>query len=173
MTATTVTFTDTIDAAPFVQLGRQHGAGLKVVANTVEVAATSLDEANDRVMVLALPGAARLIDLVIFNDDLDGHATPTLTMDIGLFYGPGVTDKDAGDEINDDLFATAITTLQAANTVGVRVGFEALNIDKIGKPLWEIAGLTADPGVVYIGLSVANAAATGAAGTVSMYALVC
>lgn len=173
MTATTVTLTGTIEATPFVQLGRQHGAGLKVVANTVEVATTSLNETNDRVMILALPGAARLVDLVLFNDDLDSDGTPALTLDVGLFYGPGVTDQAPGDEINDDLFATIITTGQAANTAGVRVGFEALDIANIGKPLWEMAGLDADPGIVYIGISVGTAAATAAAGTVSMYAIYC
>lgn len=171
MAATTVTFTTTIEAAPGIMLPRNHGTELKVYANTVEVATTSLDEADDRVMVLALPGNARLIDLVIFNDDLDSNGSPTLTADIGLFYGDGVAGKTAGAAIVDNVFATAITTLQAANTAGVRVGYEALNIDKIGKPLYEIGGLTLDPGMVYIGLSVANAAATAAAGTVTLYAI--
>lgn len=173
MTATTVTMTTTVEAAPQLQFNRQHGGGLKVFANTVEMATTSLDETDDRVMVLALPGNARLIDLVIYNDDLDSNGSPALTMDIGLFYGDGVTGQTAGTAIDDDCFATAITTLQAANTAGVRVGYEALNIDKIGKPLWEIGGLTRDPGMVYIGLSVGTAAATAAAGTVTMYALTC
>jgi hypothetical protein len=172
MAATTQTFTTTVEAAPQLQFNRHHGGGLKVFANTVELAATNIDDVGDKVMLLAIPGNARLIDLVIFNDDLDAHATPTLTADIGLYYGDGVTGKAAGDVIDVDAFATAITTLQAANTVGVRVGFEALNIDKIGKPLWEIGALTRDPGLVYIGLNVTAAAATGAAGTVTIYALV-
>lgn len=168
---TTVTFDATIEAKPQIQLPRAHGGCLKVAANTVEVAAASLNEADDRVMVLALPGNARLIDLILYNDDLDSNGAPTLTADIGLFYGPGIQGKTPGEAIDDDVFATAITTLQAANTAGVRVAYEALDINKIGKPLWEIAGLTTDPGTVYIGLSIANAAATAAAGTVTMYAL--
>lgn len=171
MAATTVGFTTTIEADPKTMLPRQHGTGLKVYANTVEVAATSLDETDDRVMILAIPGAARLIDLVLFNDDLDSNGSPALTLDVGLYYGDGVTNQTPGTAIDDDVLATAITTGQAANTAGVRVGFEALNIDKIGKPLWEIAGLTKDPGMLYIGISVATAAGTAAAGTVSMYAL--
>ncbi len=172
MAATTVTLSTTVEAQPALMLPRAHGGALKVYANTVEVATTELNEADDRTMVLALPGNARLVDLVLFNDDLDSNVSPALTVDIGLFYGDGVAGQTAGTAIDDDCLATAITTLQAANTTGVRVGYEALDINKIGKPLWEIAGLTRDPGLVYIGLSVAVGAATAAAGTVSMYALV-
>lgn len=171
MAATTVTMTTTVEAAPALMLPRHHAGAVRVAANTVEMATTSLDEVDDRVMILALPGNARLIDLVLFNDDLDSNGAPALTMDIGLFYGDGIVGQTAGTAIDDDALATAITTLQAANTAGVRVGYEALNIDKIGKPLWEIAGLTRDPGVIYIGTSVAVAAATAAAGTITMYAL--
>lgn len=171
MAATTVTMTTTVEAAPALMLARGNNGGLKVAANTVEVATTSLDEADDRVMILALPGNARLIDLVLFNDDLDSNGSPALTMDIGLFYGDGVVGQTAGTAIDDDALATAITTLQSANTAGVRIAYEALNIDKIGKPLWEIAGLTKDPGMIYIGTSVAVAAGTAAAGTITMYAL--
>ena len=172
MTATTVTLSTTVEAAPQLMYNRHHGGGLKVYANTVEVATTSLDETDDRVMILALPGNARLVDLILYNDDLDSNGSPALTVDIGLFYGDGVTGQTVGTAIDDDCFATAITTMQAANTTGVRVGYEALNIDKIGKPLWEIGGLTRDPGMVYIGMSVGTGAATAAAGTVTLYALV-
>jgi hypothetical protein len=172
MAATTKTFDTTVEAAPQLQFDRHHGGGLKVYANTVELATTNIDDIGDKVMLLAVPGNARLIDLVIFNDDLDTNVSPTLAADIGLYYGDGVTGKAPGDIIDVDAFATAITTLQAANTVGVRVGYEALDINKIGKPLWEIGALTRDPGLVYIGLNVTAAAATGAAGTVTVYALV-
>lgn len=171
MAATTVTFSTTVEAQPQLQLNRQHGTGLKVYANTVEVATTSIDEVGDAVMLLALPGNARLIDLVIFNDDLDSNGSPTLAVDVGTYYGEGVFNQTAGATIDQDNLASAITTLQAANTLGVRIGYEALNIDKIGKPLWEIAGLTRDPGMMYIGMKVTAVSATPVAGTVSVYAL--
>lgn len=172
MAATTVTFSTTIEAQPQLLLNRYHNGGLRVAAHTVEVATTSLDEVDDRVMLLALPGSARIIDLVLFNDDLDSNGSPLLTVDFGLFYGDGVIGQDVGTAIDDDCLATAITTLQAANTLGVRIGYEVCDIAKIGKPLWEIAGLTKDPGgLIYIGMSVAAVAGTAAAGTVSVYCL--
>ena len=169
MTASTVTFSTTIEASPQIQLPRGHGVGVQIVANTVEVATTSLDETDDRVMLLALPGSARLIDLVIFNDDLD--SATNITVDIGLFYGPNINGHTAGEAINDACLATAITTFQSANTLGVRDGYEANDIANIGKPLWQIGGLTRDPGIVYIGFSVAAGNASAQAGTVSAYAL--
>lgn len=172
MAATTVTISN-VEATPQVMLNRHEaGQGLKVAARTVEVAALELSEADDRTMLIPVPSGGRFIDLIIYNDDLDSNGSPTLTMDVGLFYGPDNKDNDPGVAIDDDCFATAVTTFQAANTAGVHLGFEALDINKIGKPFWEIAGLTANPGgMLYIGLSVAAGAGTAAAGTVTAYAL--
>jgi len=175
MAATTLTFTADLEASPILQKGIAFNGTLKGATNTREMATTSLDEVNDRVMFLSLPADARLLDLVIYNDDLDSHATPTLTMDIGLFYSGGQlvsgVRKAAGDEIDDDALATAITTLQSANTAGVRVLTEAQDIANIGKTLWQLGGLTTNPGGnILIGLSVGAAAATAAAGTVTLTA---
>ena len=68
-----------------------------------------------------------------------------------------------------DCFASAITTLQAANTTGVEILFEALDINKIGKPLWEIGSLTSNPGgTLYVGMKATTAAATAAEGDVTL-----
>lgn len=176
MTATTITFPDTLGAKPKVYLDPQAGGIAKIATRTVEVAATSLDETDDRVMILTLPSGARLIDLILFNDDLDSNGSPALTADIGVYYGGGQriagVEKVSGDVIDDDAIATVITTLQTANTLGVRVIAEQLNIANIGKPLFQVAGLTTDPGGnLHIGISVGTAAGTAAAGTVTMTAL--
>ena len=93
-------------------------------------------------------------------------------MNIGGWYGNDVVGQTSGTVIDADNISTAITTLQAANTLGVELLFEALDINKIGKPLWEILGLTRNPGgTIYIGFKVSTAAATAAAGTVSLRAL--
>lgn len=175
MAATTVTFTTTENANPIVMKNQAAAGTIKGAAATVEVAATSLNEPDDRVMILSIPSNARLVDLIVFNDDLDSDGTPALTMDIGLFYGGGQrvsgVVKAAGDVIDDDALATVITTMQAANTAGVRVLFEAQDIANVGKPLWEMGGLSSDPGGnILIGTSVGTAAATAAAGTVTLVA---
>lgn len=175
MTATTVTFTTTENASPIVMKNIAAGGPVRSAAATVEMATTSLDETDDRVMILSLPSNARLVDLVLYNDDLDSNGTPALTLDIGLFYGGGQRVsgvlKAAGDVIDDDALATVITTGQSANTAGVGVIFEAQDIANIGKPLWQMGGLSTDPGGnILIGTSVGTAAATAAAGTVTLVA---
>ncbi|MBA4259154.1 MAG: hypothetical protein C0446_08315 [Chitinophaga sp.] len=167
--ATTVTFSSTIEAIPHVQEGKVFNGGLRVAANTVEVAATSLDETNDRVAILAVPFEARPVSLVMFNDDLDSNGSPALTLDVGVLYGHDSRTQTVGTVVVDNCFATAITTGQSANTTGVEILFEALDINKIGKPIWELAGLTSNPGgTAYIAISVGTAAGTAAAGTVTM-----
>lgn len=167
--ATTVTFSSTIEAIPHVQEGKAFNGAVRVAANTVEVAATSLDQTDDRVAILAVPFDARPLSLVMFNDDLDSNGSPALTLDVGVLYGHDSRTQAVGTAVDDDCFATVITTGQSANTSGVELMFEALDINKIGKPVWQIAGLSSNPGgTAYIAISVGTAAGTAAAGTVTM-----
>jgi hypothetical protein len=162
-----------LEAAPRLQgVVGQTGGDLKVAYVTEEITTAQTDDVGDITHLLPLPSNARMVSLMLFNDDLDSHATPTLAVNVGGYYGGDVTGKATGAVIDADNIATAITTLQAANTTGVEILFEALNIDKIGKPLWEILGLTSNPGgTIYISFTVTAVAATGAAGTVTLRAL--
>lgn len=162
-----------LEASPALQgAGGQTGNGLRVAFVTEEVATTSIDEINDIFLALPLPAGARMLSLVLFNDDLDSNGAPTLAVNVGGYYGDDVIGQTSGTAIDVDNIATAITTLQAANTTGVEILFEALDINKIGKPLWEILGLSRNPGgTILIGFKVTTAAATAAAGTVSLRAL--
>lgn len=175
MAATTAkgTMITNLEAAPLLQADRgATGNGLKVAFVTEEVATTSIDEINDIFLALPLPSGARMLGLTIFNDDLDSNGSPTLAVNVGGYYGNDVTGQTAGTAIDVDNIATAITTLQAANTAGVEILFEAQDINGIGKPLWQILGLTRNPGgTIYIGFKVTAAAATAAAGTVTLRAL--
>lgn len=162
-----------LEAAPILQGDRgQTGNGLKVAFVTEEVGTTAIDEINDIQLLLPLPSGARMLSLVIWNDDLDAHATPTLAVDVGGYYGNDVVGQTSGTAIDVNNIASAITTLQAANTTGVEILFEAQDINGIGKPLWEILGLTSNPGgTIYIGMKATAAAATATAGTVTLRAL--
>jgi hypothetical protein len=162
-----------LEASPILQGNHgEVGGNLKIATTTTEVATTSIDEINDVMLVLPLPSGARLHSLVIFNDDLDSNGVPALAVDVGGFYGNDVTGQTSGTVIDQDGIASAITTLQAANTAGVELVAEASPIEDIGKELWEIMGLTSNPGgTIYIGTTVTTAAATAAAGTITMRAM--
>lgn len=175
MTATTSkgTLITNLEASPIVQGNTGSvGGNLKVAFTTTEVATTSIDEVGDVKLILPLPSGARLMSLVIFNDDMDSNGTPTLAVDVGGYYGHDVVGHTADTVIDADGIASAITTLQSANTTGVELIAEASPIEDIGKPLWEIMGLTSNPGgTINIGTKVTTAAATAAAGTITLRAL--
>jgi len=170
-----------LDSAPrdIAPAGKEGGL-LKVSVDTTEAATTQIDEAADITLMLPIHSSQRVHSLQLFNDDLDSHATPTLAVDVGIYNGPqafkdGSTSYAAYAVIDADAFASAITTLQAANTSGVEVRYEAggtnNEIAKVGNRLWEILGLASDPNKVFvIGLTVTTQAATAAAGTITLIA---
>lgn len=143
----------------------------RVSCATVEVATTSLDEENDRVLMVPVPMEARVLGIYLLNDKLDSHGTVAITNDIGLWYGQGCG-QTPGTLIDDDAYAVAITALQAASTastVSYNYAFHTKDIAKVTNHVWEDAALTANPGgTAYIGLSIQTPAATAAAGTVTM-----
>jgi hypothetical protein len=51
--------------------------------------------------------------------------------------------------VDADAYASAITDLRGAVTVGTEVAFEARNINKMGQKVWQDAGLTSDPALTY------------------------
>lgn len=150
-----------LDASPPVmnEVGLQGGRE-RVVQDDFEVATTDLDAA-DIIRLARLPSNARITELLIANDDLDANGTPTLDMDLGLY------DADDDSVLDDDCFAVADTQLQAASGF-VDHRFNALGIDTVGQKLWEIAGLTEDPGgEMDIAITTDTGAATAAAGTIA------
>jgi hypothetical protein len=174
MTATTVKGIEitNIEASPITPLDRKsYDNELKVSIAKLEVATTSIDETADVMLLCPIPSHAIVDGVYIKNDDLDSHACPTLAVDIGLYYsGKGTKQvlegRASGDEINVDGFASAVTTLQAANVTWQEVTNEALNIDNYATEAWSgPGGLSADPGgFFYIGAKVTTVAATAAAG---------
>jgi hypothetical protein len=183
MTASTVKSTKVaaaLDSSPrTVQRSSQQGGRMVQYSDTMEVDTTSIDEAADIVLMLPMPSNIVLHDLVLYNDDLDTHSTPTLAWDVGVHNGPEAFKSSAGTSyaaygaIDADNIATAITTGQSANTAGVNILHEANDIANHDKQLWEIAGLPEDPKKTFvISLKCASdaPAATPAAGTVTLKA---
>jgi hypothetical protein len=174
MTATTVqnTRVSGLIANPQTIIGRGlHATPELVIKVSQLVATTSIDEVADVVLFTELPWNAIVHEILVFNDDLDAHATPTLAVDIGLFK---MTKDGTVTTLDADAYASAVTTLQAANKVGVNVCFESTVKDIDGtdlvKKVFEDAGLTAEPqdGFAILGMKVTTEAATAAAGDVAI-----
>lgn len=146
---------------------------LSVIAGTIEVATTSIDEVGDKIMLFPVRGNDRIVSLVIFNDDLDANGAPTLAVDVGVFKKVSA-DGTSATTVDQDALASAITTLQAANVSGVEVALEAQGIESIAQKVAVLAVGDDDDNCDerVIGLTVTAAAATAAAGTLSFRALV-
>jgi len=173
MTASTVKSENitNIESSPISELKRKVGQS-NIVIDQKAVLTTSIDEINDAILFCPIPSNAVITSLKIFNDDLDADGSPTLAVNVGLYYsgiGPGqqAAGKVSGDVVSATCIATAITTLQAANVLGVEIRFEAADIVSIKKEAWDLGGLSSDPGgLFYIGLKASAAAATADAGDI-------
>jgi hypothetical protein len=115
-----------------------HGVK-RVATGTIALAAGDLS-ANDTVMLAPIPSNASITSIKLFNDDLDSGTTNTA--DVGIYN----TDLSVVDA---DAYASAITDLRGAVTVGTEVAFEARDINKMGQKVWQDAGLTSDPALTY------------------------
>ena len=172
MTATTVqnTRVSNLIAMPQGVIGRgMHASPVLAITVSQSVATTSIDESADIVLFTEVPWNAYIKSIKVFNDDLDSHSTPALAVDIGLY---NMTKDGTVTVLDADAYASAITTLQAANLTGVEVAFEStvkdIDATDTAKRVFEDAGLTAEPadGFCLLGMTVTTAAGTAAAGDV-------
>jgi hypothetical protein len=174
MTATVVKgdmVTDMV-AIPMVAANRKTGR-IKNVIDHCAVATTSIDEVGDVVLYCPIPSNAVILSVLVTNDDLDSHATPTLKVNWGLAY-TGIGGNQAknghalGDAIDDDVFEVDDTALQAAVLVPDDKRTVTDAIEDVVKEAWDAAGLTADPGGLFVVRMTVHttAAATAAAGDV-------
>ena len=166
-----------LDTTPrtITEAGSVHGK-MRVFADTIAAGTGDIDN-DDVIMMAEIPSNAKVMSIKLYNDDLDSNGSPTLAANVGLYVGTTkFTDTDgsstayaASAVIDEDCYASAITTLQAANTAGAEVAFEARNVNAIANYAWEDGGLTSDPKVpLRIALTMSNVAATAAAGDISM-----
>ena len=163
-----------LDAVPSkLNNSNQINGTMRVWADTVEIADGDLDD-DDIVVMADLPPNAVIHSILVFNDDLDAHATPTLVCDFGIYNGAedftiagSVTAAEA--VIDRDYFATLDVSLRAAVTVGTELRYEgAPDPSEAHERLWELAGLAEDPKVnLRIAMTVETVVATAAAGTMS------
>jgi hypothetical protein len=126
-----------------------HGV-LRVAAGTAELLAGDSTD-NDVVLLAPISSKASISTLLVGSDTLGGSCT----------FNVGVHNYD-GTVADEDCFATAVA--DAAAMTDVR--YEVATINTTGQKLWEIAGLSSDPGgMLYV--SITFNATGGTAGTLS------
>lgn len=113
------------------------GWPLQVITGVVEVAAADSDGSTYR--ILRLPSTAVLVSLEIASDALGTSAA----------YNVGVYDIDGGAAVDEDEFGSAISLSSAVAWTHILEEAAPTDKEKIGKPLWERLGLSADSAKAY------------------------
>lgn len=130
--STIVTNADASPIAPSSPV-LSHGR-LREQVGTVEVAAADTDASVFRMHRLF--SSWRVSELGVLNDAI----TSGSVYDLGIYD----TAERGGAVITQEVWASDVTMVTARVTP-LDATFEALNIDKIEKAIWEAAGLTTDP----------------------------
>lgn len=152
-----------------------HGRYASMVVSsraTVALLTTDID-ADDVILMLEVPSNSKLLSVKIYNDVLDGVAD--LTADVGFYAARGFTDSNGTVYLDDgvidfDALATDITTLQAANTLGVELRYEVANITTVASEAWQLAGLASNPNKpLRLAVTIGTVAATATAGDLTLH----
>ncbi len=163
------TFITNADNDPRVLTAAHLGFGgsLRAAAATVEVAAA--DDAASVYRMFRVHSSWRVHGLYLWNDAI----TSGTAYDIGLYQ----IAANGGAVVDADCWASDVTMVSARATSGpLDCTFEALNIDKIEKTVWEVAAvavttLLADPNRYYDICLTGDTPGSGA-GTISMTCIV-
>ena len=124
----------------------------EVVAQRYDYSALATLALNDVIEMAYLPPNGVLVDAILICDDLDTHASPTISLDVGIMsgdWGDNDGSRTCGDEIFDG------SDLAQAGGVARPTAAEAFRIAK-------------SESARSIGIKVATAAATAAAGTITL-----
>lgn len=145
------------DATPPVKNGMQLGPR-PVYEQVATVELANGDSIGSKLVLVSLPSNARMSALWLLCDAITSGAA-----DFGIYR----TTADGGAVVDADVFGSAVS-IATAITVGTNILHESgvTDIAYIEKPLWQLLGLSADPGVMY-DLVATLTAATTAAGTLS------
>lgn len=147
------------DATPPVMNKKAlDGAVVKMKRATVETA--NGDSIASTYRFFRLPSHAVVNKLKLYSDDI---GTTTIA-DFGLYR----TAADGGAVVDADFFASAVSLKDGAIS-GTEIQHESgvYDVSEIEQPLWQVAGLSADPKVMYDVVATLTAAAD-AAGTITL-----
>lgn len=150
-------------------LDGDHAGKNGVYTGTIALETTDLD-ANDIIGLIPVKSSDSVKSIVLYNDDLDANGTPAIAFKLGLYAITEVagvkTLTATGGDI--DVYATAATTFQAANTSGVEFIFNTKNITTINNEAWQDVAASTDPhGHYMLAITIGTVAATQAAGDIS------
>lgn len=143
--------TPPLEVSPFLKGGREY----QDVA-TVEVAAADDDTSVYR--LFRIRSSDRISSILLANDVITGGTS----FDLGVYQNAA----NGGAVLSVSLFADAVDLSSAHGFTDNTYEKTATNIDKVEKRLWELLGLSADPGVSYDICLTANTVGSGA-GTIS------
>lgn len=181
MTADTLKSTSitNLDANPVVQnTSGQGGPGaLKSIDDAVTPTAAGLADTTSKYKMVRVPTNAKVKHIFLTADAaMDTNASPTLAVDIGLYYSDSTTDGTPSG--NQNTVVSGATALFASNqafgkgTAASPLVLEGLsNFSQANrkKALWDAAGLATDPGGYFdIVVAVHTGAATAVSGPMGL-----
>lgn len=131
------------------------------VRESIDVATvTNGDSIASTYRLCRVPSTARISQIL-----LSCPAITTCAGDVGLYR----TAADGGAVVDADFFGSAVSLASALSNSDVTRESAVITVDKIGQPLWQQLGLSADPGVMY-DVTVTLTAAAGSGGFVGAIA---
>jgi hypothetical protein len=148
------------DATPPVLSNAVLSGRVCSVAGTVETLAA--DDAASVYRLLRVPSNCRIESLKLASDAITGASAA----DVGVYQ----TAQNGGAVVDADFFATDVDISSAIAFTEVLLEATATDIAKCEMPLWQLLGLSSDPGIYYdIAVTVNDVTA---AGTISMKGLI-
>jgi hypothetical protein len=151
------------DATPPKMSDKSNERGrLKATVETIEVAAADAD--GDIMAIAIVRSSDVVVDVQLLNDAI----TSGTDYDLGLYD----TDENGAAVVDVNAFADAVD-MSSARVVWSSMGFEAggRNIADCKKQVWELLGLSSDPGKDYV-LAWTGVTIGSAAGTISTLVLI-
>lgn len=148
-----------LDATPVVP--NLTGVGAPGTLRQVDDYATTTANLVQDVRLVRIPSNAIVKDVI-----LDCAAQTQGTFDVGLYYSNGPSDGtpagSAGTAVDIDFFATAVDCSSAVVKTNVTNESTTYTLSKRNMPIWQAAGLSADPGGFFdVALSSTNTVTTG------------
>lgn len=104
----------------------------------------SSDNTHSTYRFCQIPSNCRVSQILLFCDDVGTSAA----MHFGLYR----TTDDGGAIVDVDLFATSVSLATALNGTDITHEANVAGTSGLGgldKPLWQVLGLSADPGIMY------------------------
>ena len=134
-----------LDATPAVRTTTGRGANGLLHHIDGTVTGTTAMEAASTYRICRIPSEAVVKEVWAFLDT----AVTTFTADIGIYYSSGedVNSADRGDVIDADLFASAVAFANIVTPTQYthEAAAAAFAVADMFMPLWQAAGLSADP----------------------------